>query len=766
MINVLNITKPNDITDIYDIEFKFNIDKYGNKHCDNIITFDIETSTGYYKDGQAIGFDHDKYNNDEDYQKLIDSSDPMSIMYTWQCAVENYDKDIKVFFGRDYDSLSDFLFMLTSEIKRQSMYGFQSLDRDGETQAALFYSKKDTNLMIFIHNLGFEFQHLRNLFEDEFYSKRKQNVFARSSKKPMKVNFKYAKHINIELRDSLVLTQKSLDNWCKDENLPVMKCEKIDYLKIRHPRTPLTDKEIQYCLNDVISMVYGIEKYRTKFGSLKEIPLTQTGIVRRKVCSTLWVEDMEWCMDQWEIMKDYSLDFFNKLCKLFQGGWTHANADYVGYTYDNVRAFDFASSYPAVMTTRKYPITKFEECDISEFDALASQDIHTADYRWFAKIKVYSEDSIVMSNLRNNYWSNSKCVEIEGPVSIDNGRVKSCVSMTLYLTDVDYDTFKQAYDYDNVECLELYKSKAGYLSTSLIKLILDYFGYKTSLKGTDNESLYIESKQFINSIYGCFVTKIISDAIEFNEEDDGWKKIECTEENFTDTMSKLKPDKVFGSFQLGCWVTAWARHGLWDFILQFDEKIIYCDTDSIKGVFTDEDIEWINNYNDSIASLEARVATELGIDDTLYTPLTSEGKMKRLGIMEREADAVHFKTLGAKRYVYETEDGEMHCTIAGLPKSAGKIKIHKCEDFTNKTVWNTEESGKNAVYYNDTQHSAIWTDEYGFSYVSKELYGLAIIPTTFDLSLSKEFKEFLITLDRGYVDYDDEFFDDTPKILR
>lgn len=766
MINVLNITKPNVITDIYDIEFKFNIDKYGNKYCDNIITFDIETSTGYYKDGQAIGFDHDKYNNDEDYQKLIDSSEPMSIMYTWQCAVENYDKDIKVFFGRDYDSLSDFLSMLTSEIKRQSMFGFQTLDRDGETHAALFYSKKDANIMIFIHNLGFEFQHLRNLFEDEFYSKRKQNVFARTSKKPMKVNFKYAKHINIELRDSLVLTQKSLDNWCKDENLPVMKCEKIDYLKIRHPRTPLTDKEIQYCLNDVISMVYGIEKYRTKFGSLKEIPLTQTGIVRKKVCSTLWAEDMEWCLDQWEIMRGYNLEFFNKLCKLFQGGWTHANADYVGYTYDNVRAFDFASSYPAVMTTRKYPVTKFEECDVAEFDDLASQDIHTADYRWFAKIKVYSEDSIVMSNLRNNYWSNSKCTEIEGPVSIDNGRVKSCVSMTLYLTDVDYDTFKQAYDYDNVECLELYKSKAGYLSTSLIKLILDYFGYKTSLKGTDNESLYIESKQFINSIYGCFVTKIISDAIEFNEEDDGWKKIECTEKDFSDTMGKLKPDKVFGSFQLGCWVTAWARHGLWDFILQFDEKIIYCDTDSIKGLFTDEDIDWINNYNDSIASLEARVAKELGIDDTLYTPVTSKGKMKRLGIMEREDDAVHFKTLGAKRYVYETEDGEMHCTIAGLPKSAGVNKIHKCEDFTNETVWNTKESKKNAVYYNDNQHSAIWTDEDGFSYISKELYGLAIIPTTFDLSLSKEFREFLITLNRGYVDYDDEFFDDTPKILR
>ena len=104
MINVLNITKPNNLDEIFDIEFKFNVDKYGTKHCDCIITFDIETSTGYYKNGKAIGFDHDKYNSDKNYQELIDSSEPMSIMYTWQCAVENYDKDIKVFFGRDYDS--------------------------------------------------------------------------------------------------------------------------------------------------------------------------------------------------------------------------------------------------------------------------------------------------------------------------------------------------------------------------------------------------------------------------------------------------------------------------------------------------------------------------------------------------------------------------------------------------------------------------------------------------------------------------------------
>ena len=779
MLKVLNITKPNVLTDIYDIEFKFNYDKYGNRHAENIITFDIETSTGYYKDSKVYGFNHKLYNEDEDYRKTIIESNPISVMYTWQCAVESYDKDIKVFFGRTLESFDEFLKVLTSEMRRQMIFGFTTQDRDTETDWALNNTKKDLNLKIYIHNAGFEFQNcFRNLYEEKFYADRKSKVFARSSRKPMKINFTYAKHIKIEIRDSLVLTQKSLDNWCKDENLPVMKCEKIDYLKIRHPETPLTDKEIQYCINDVVSMVYGIEKYREKFGSLEEIPLTQTGIVRKKVCTTLWAEDRDWCMNQWDIMQNYTLDFFNKLCKLFQGGWTHANCDYVGKTYDNIKAFDFASSYPAVMCTRKYPIRMFESCDVDEFDDLASQDIHTADYRWFAKVKVSTKNGLVTSKLRNTYWSFSKCIETEGRPIVDNGRIKSCASLTTYLTDIDWDTFKKCYEFDEVECLELYKSEAGYLSTSLIKLILEYFGYKTSLKGTGNESLYVESKQFINSIYGCFVTKIISDVITFTEENDGWDKTECSELDFTKTMSSLKPDKVFGSFQLGCWVTAWARHGLWDFITHFDDKIVYCDTDSIKGLFTDEDIDWINNYNDNLALLESKVATDIGIDDKLFTPLTSTGKIKRLGIMEREEDAVHFKTLGAKRYVYQTLDKElydkygirlldMHCTIAGLPKDAGTTKISKCEDFTNHTVWNTEESQKKIVCYNDNQPIAEWIDEFGNKYTSYEKYGLAIVPTTFDLSISKEFFKYLLSLQRGYVDYDDDdFFDDTPNILK
>lgn len=762
----LNITKPNDIDDIYKIQFFFLPGKYGNVYCENIITFDIETSTGYLlPNGMVVDFVPERYEACPKYRKMIDEAEPMSLMYSWQCAVESLDGTIKVFLDRTYDSFYEFLVKFTKEMKRQSCFGFASNDRTNETLMATSLSKSVLNLKIEIQNLSFEYQHLRNILNDLFTPARgKQKVFARSKRKPMKVNFNFARNIKIELRDTLVLTQKSLSNWCKDENLPVQKCKPIDYLKIRTPETPLDDEEILYNINDVISMVYGVEKYRDRFGTLNNIPLTQTGIVRRRVCSETFQNDPAWCREQLDIMKGYEYDFFIKLCKLFQGGWTHANATKVGKIYKDVRAFDFASSYPAVMTTRTMPVGEFVACLPSEFNQLASQDINYPDYRWFAKIKVSNTNSIVMSRLQNTYWSLSKCEETTGYVTTDNGRIASCESMTIYLTDLDYDTFKQAYMFDTVEVLELYKAKAGFLSPALINLILDYYSKKTSLKGTGNDSLYTESKQFINSIYGCFVTRIVSDIIEFD--DDGWEKTPCDQQTFFDTINELKPEKCFGSFQLGIWVTAWARHNLWDFILKFDEKIIYCDTDSIKGLFTDEDIEWINQYNDGIASIENAVAGALGIDPKLYTPLTSKGKMKRLGIMEREDDAVEFKTLGAKRYCYMTEDGEIHTTIAGLPKKAGTNKIKSVSDFTNETKWNTMESMKNIAVYNDNQSYAKWIDKDGRIYENYDKYGIAIVPTTFDLSISEEFMKFLMTLKNGCIDDDDEFFSDVPYQFR
>lgn len=766
---------PNNWPEVYDITFNFERGSYKSFACQNIQTFDIETSNGWRQpDGTVLGFDHNLYNTDESYKKQIDLGEPVSLLYVWQYAIEDGD-DIKVFMGRTWEDYEDFMDMLTKEIRRQAVYGQASLDRFQETLYAQEV-KHSVSMKTFIHNAGFEFQHLRNIWEDEFAGKSKGrkakygNVFARNPRKPMKFTVSINK-VRIEHRDSLVLTQKSLRAWCKDEKLPVQKLEepKNYYLVMRTPDTPLTDEEITYSINDVVSMVYGLKKYRDKYGTLNNIPLTQTGAVRAKCRERVCLTNPDWATKCAEITRNYTPQDFKNLCQLFQGGWTHANKMYVDKVLHDVKCFDFASSYPAVMTTRTFPVSQFEQCDVKEFSDLEAQDIHHAKYHWYAKIKVKR----FCSKLDNTYWSLSKvcCNDrplVDGQI-VDNGRIYYADEATILVVDLDWDTFKKAYSMKEYEVLELYKSEAGYLPVELILTILEYFQYKSSLKGdADKESLYNESKQFINSIYGCAVTKIVTDLITFDGA--GWDTTKFNDELFYETVQAAKPENTFLAYQQGIWVTAWARHNLWDFILELDNRVAYCDTDSIKGLFDENDIDFITNYNKTIVQVEEEVANKLGFDPNLYTAKTMEGSVKRLGIMEREPDCLEFKTLGAKRYVDKVWSKKkqayvVECTIAGLPKEAGEKKLKSVSDFNDQVVWRTDESEKVIAMYNDNQKPCIWRDRDNRPYKSDAKFGICLQPTTFDLSMSKEFRLFLQTLDTGRIDRNNEFFTDVPSYL-
>lgn len=775
MIPVVNVTEPSEWDEMYDIEFSFIKDDHLIYKCNNIITYDIETSNGFNVNGEAIEFEHDKYNNDEEFRKLIDNSEQVSCLYVWQMAIE-WQNGIKVFMGRTWDDFIEFVDKLTIEIRRQAIYGIQSINRVNENNYAL-HSKHNVIMYWFIHNLGFEMQHLRNIWNDDFAGKRKGrkakfgNVFARQARKPMKARVNHNR-VHIEMRDTLVLTQKKLSDWCKDEKLPIKKLEEPDdyYLHIRTPLTKLTSEEIQYSINDVVCMVYGIEKYRDKYETLDKIPLTQTGITRALLRKNVCEANKDWANKCCEITRAYTPDDFKDLVHLFQGGWTHGNKMFINRIINNCRCFDLASSYPSVLSICTFPVGHFIDCDINEFSTLEAQDLDYPEYRWYAKIKLKN----VRSKIWNSYWSLSKICRdendtflIKGQI-VDNGRIYKADEMTILLTDLDWDTFKQCYSYNELEVISLRKSEAGFMPKEFILTILDYFKIKTSLKGDESdptiESKYRESKSIFNAFYGCSVTKIVTDQIEF--EIDGWNKTPCDDNIFYDAIINTKPEQSFSCYQHGIWVTSHARHNLFQFIINLDKRIAYCDTDSIKGPFNEKDIDFIKKYNDEIEKKQEYVANHYGFDKTLYTAKTMKGKTKRLGVMEEE-DPCSIKVLGAKRYVEKLdEDGTIICTIAGLPKSAGSNKIKKLEDFNDKTFWNTKESQKLMAVYNDEQSDCYFIDRDGNKYLSRARYGICLQPTTFDLSIGDEFRKFLEALSTGEMDREvDEFYNDTTKYL-
>ncbi|MFX0586132.1 hypothetical protein ACOARR_12505, partial [Glaesserella parasuis] len=99
-------------------------------------------------------------------------------------------------------------------------------------------------LVIYVHNLGYEFQFMRKYFDWL-----EDGLFAVDERKPIKALCTYG----IEFRDSYILSGFSLENTAK--NLTTHKVKKmvgdLDYSLIRTHLTPLTDVEMGYCENDI-----------------------------------------------------------------------------------------------------------------------------------------------------------------------------------------------------------------------------------------------------------------------------------------------------------------------------------------------------------------------------------------------------------------------------------------------------------------------------------------------------------------------------------
>lgn len=754
----------------------------GSTYFNNIFTFDIETSGGYLQsDNHVIPFSHSDFNKTynsihsgsilcNDVKKILNYQRPVSLMYVWQCAIEN-NNDIDVYMGRTWDKFINFLDELDDNITKMMLYNSTHINMS-QHQHIMANSKnyKKPKLHFYVHNLGYEMQFLRNVFPNM------NKVFARNMRKPMRFEITH-NNIIIEFHDTLCLTQKTLENWAKDEKLPVQKLTgNLDYLKIRTPLTPLTQQEIDYCINDVVSMIYGIQKYRAKYGNkLVNIPMTQTGEVRHICRKEITGKNPKWAEQCYMIDHSYTWDFFNRLIQAFGGGWTHANQKFSGKLQgikvrnQPIVCWDFASSYPSVMTTCKFPVSEFRTIDEARLQYLETFSLDDSPYRFL----VVAEFTDVESEMWNSFFSSSKCIELSDDALLDNGKIVAASKIKVCVTDTDYDLLKRTYSFESVKILEAYEADADYLPIEFINVILDYYEGKTKLKGTGNESAYNASKQFINSLYGAAVTKIITDLVEFKDGD--WVKTPVDLEAFGKLMEIPEKQKTlenqiakkFISYQIGVWIPAFARHRLWDAIIQFDNKTIYCDTDSIKGYFDSNDIKWFEDYNKYISSLQEKVANHYNFSIDRFSPKTPKGKEKQLGIFDREDDCLDFKALRAKVYAYKYYDSDSNeykvkTTIAGLPKKAGTKIITDVDILNDNLYWNPEQAEKLCAHYLDNMPSADWVDENGTVYHSNDRYGIMLEPIGYDLSIASEYKYLLDILNQ----HDNVDYFDTPEIIR
>ena len=655
------------------------------KKFDNTIyTFDIET-TSFYTYGNKI------YCSSE-YLKLTkkqqEECEFRANMYIWMFGINDV-----VYFGRTWEEFLEFIKMVDSRNE---------------------YLK-----YVYVHNLSFEFQFLKSVLHFS-------EVTARKSHKVMKA---VTRDFNFEFRCSYFLAN------CKLEKLPELyhlNVEKLvgnlDYAKLRHSLTKLSEKELKYCENDCLVLYEYIKFEINNYGDIKHIPMTATGKVRREL-QNLTRTNFAYKRRTSKAINENPI-IFNRLQESFFGGYTHANYIWVDEVIKNVDSYDETSAYPYVMVTEKYPSSEFRECKIEKASDMSKH---------FCYILVVKFKN-VCCKYYNNFISASKCRDIRG-AKYDNGRIIQAKEFTMTLTEVDFNFYLETYDFE-YEIIESYYSTKTYLPRTIINFILDKYVLKTKLKGVEEQELeYQIEKGKFNSIYGMSVTNTIRDNVIYKDELEEWFEEELTNEEIIEKLAKEKK-KSFLSFSWGVYVTAYARRNLLKRVVDLDQYVIYCDTDSIK-LAPGYDKNIFIKYNDYVRKKITFVSNELKIPIEKYEPVDIKGKKHMLGLFESETKGDNqftyqeLITQGAKKYAYKQED-KIHITVAGVPKSGAK-ELKRLEDFKDDLVFNFENTNKNLLVYVDNQLEIEMEDYQGNTYLVKDKSGCSLIPTTYVLGKSLDY---------------------------
>lgn len=680
--------------------------------------FDIETSSFY------SNIEGTKTSNYLDASKGI--TEKRAIIYTWQFGLNG-----NVMFGRNIIDFQNFLCWLSVKLKLN----------------------RNLRLLVYVHNLQYEFQFIRKYFTWEVLKDRA--ILASDDRKPL-----YAiTNLGIEFRCSYMLSGYSLDNVSK--NLQKYKVAKLvgslDYEKIRHEKTPLTSEEIAYCVNDVLVVMAYIQEEIEQYQEIHLIPLTNTGRVRKyckRACLGEKGDNYKFTVFH-NIIKKLTLTpvVYTMLKRAFQGGFVHANSYYVNKTVENVSSYDFTSSYPYVMLSEQFPMSSAIRVNPLTMEEL---NYYLNNFCCLIDITFYN---IYPKLTQDNFISVSKCLELENHVE-NNGRIVSADKLRITITELDFAIIYQAYNFDidklNIRIMFVFKK--DYLPIDFTRAILKLYADKTELKGVeDKTSNYLISKGMLNSCYGMCVTDIVRDENNYDSVFHEWIKEKGDIEK---TLEKYNHEKGrFLFYAWGVWVTAYARYNLFRAIEQLGNDYIYADTDSVKFVNLSRNQHIFDEYNREVEIKLRQVANERNLSLELFKPKTIKGVEKLIGVFDFEGTYLKFKTLGAKRYM--TYDGKnFSITVAGLPKNASNYLLNKYgidkvfENFTFGLKIPAEYSDKFTYAYLDNSYSGIVTDYLGVPYKYETLSGYHLEKTTFEISISEKYEDFLREFEKGIIEFE------------
>ena len=588
-------------------------------------------------------------------------------------------------------------------------------------------------LICLIHNASFEFGFMRQELK---FAHGEYDFFSKDSRKMMKANLENG----IEFRDSLALTNSNLQtlarNFCKHQ-----KIKDLDYTKQRNTKTPLSSDEKRYINDDTIILCEFENVLFDRFCLPgKKVPLTNTARLLLKVENEIGI-NIDLVKAQIQRMQPTAKEVIEASKYLFRGGFVHGNIRYINCV-ERVKMRDITSDYPYQMLTKQFPMGKFVQkplkhnCFRKGHESKEFRQL-LADYCVIIDATYYDLEAIT----DHSYESLSKVKKFVGdPIikSCDNGRIRTASEVRVMQTNYDFEIYQHLYKWSVMEIHSIKFAVKGYLPEWLQKCIASDYKIKNDLKtsGKQDTVEYVLKKIDVNTYFGAACKSVYETNVGYDYEAATWTDKEVSEEEINEDLKNR-----FMYFYWGVFITALARVMLVRCIMEIEKRgghVVYYDTDSCKYI-EDENGLCTKYFEEE----NKRIAEERKQFSLLQDPSFWGSSGKGLGEWDDElkgGDAVEFKTLGSKRYLYMIHN-DPHLCVAGLPKAAEELLPENPFEFfsINGFHFAGTETDKLRPVYHDEPYSVTITDDYGNTETIDCKSGVSLVPVDFEISEKKLF---------------------------
>lgn len=420
----------------------------------------------------------------------------------------------------------------------------------------------------------------------------------------------------VTFHDSLKLLNFSVDEIAKSFDLPIHKLE-LDYTAKREVGHELTEHEVDYIRNDVEIMARALDI------------LYQRDMTKMTVGANALDSFKKMCSGFKNYFPELPIDVDADIRKSYKGGFTYLSPKYKESETGAGLVLDINSMYPAMMCQRELPYGLPEPFE-GKYEYDSFYPLYVQKFSCVFKVKPDRIPSIQLKNhmsfIPNEYLESS------------NGEI---VNMTL--TNPDFELFLEQYDVDIISY------DGGWKFKKTKGLFTGYINYwtqeKIKAKKEGNRPQYLLSKLMLNNLYGKLATNPV-----------GRQKMPVLD-NIGKTAYEFLPTEERKPLYIpaATFITSYARKYIietsqmirdWSKKFKGKDCYVYSDTDSIHCLLDDEDLLDIAKY--------------IKIDPY------------ELGAWDCESHFTRGKYLRQKCYIEEI-DGEIHSTIAGLPKKLAPL---------------------------------------------------------------------------------------------